>query len=211
MEENVQNAKQQINLTVIPNIQTKLKVSQPDDPFEREADNIAEQIVGMNNKDSKAKFDNKNKRKEIINRKCSKCEKEDDDDKEELIPISRKSNTINKHNVEISNETNNKINNIIESDGGKPLDITTKEFMESRFGYDFGNVRIHTDERATKSAYLVNALAYTVGNDIVFEEGQYNPNSLDGRKLLAHELTHVVQQKGRYRHPASIRPQTGQG
>jgi hypothetical protein len=66
--------------------------------------------------------------------------------------------------------------------------------MESRFGYDFGRVRIHTDERAARSANSVNALAYTIGYDIVFGEGQYQPNTLDGIRLLAHELAHVAQQ-----------------
>ena len=80
------------HLIDILNIQTKLKISQPDDPLEKEADRVAEHIVGMNYKDSKTKFGNKNKGKETINRKCSKCEEEDNDDKEEeLIQISRKS------------------------------------------------------------------------------------------------------------------------
>ena len=67
--------------------------------------------------------------------------------------------------------------------------------MESRFGYDFSSVRIHTGEMRCQSANSVNALAYAVGNDIVFGEGQYQPNSLQGSRLLAHELTHVMQQK----------------
>ena len=67
------------HLTAIPNIQTKLKISQPNDPLEKEADRVAEQIVGTNYINSNAKFGNKNKGKETINRKCSKCEKEDDD------------------------------------------------------------------------------------------------------------------------------------
>ena len=66
--------------------------------------------------------------------------------------------------------------------------------MESKFGYDFSNVIIHTDEKASKSANSMNALAYTLRNDIFFGQGQYQPNTLRGRRLLAHELTHVVQQ-----------------
>jgi hypothetical protein len=67
--------------------------------------------------------------------------------------------------------------------------------MESRFGHDFSAVRVHTDEKAAVSARAVNALAYSVGNDLVFEREQYAPNTLAGRKLLAHELTHVAQQR----------------
>jgi len=77
---------------------------------------------------------------------------------------------------------------------GKPLDPQTRADLEPKFGQDFSGVRIHTDARAAESARAVNALAYTVGNNIVFNEGRYNPNSSDGRHLLAHELTHTVQQ-----------------
>jgi len=79
---------------------------------------------------------------------------------------------------------------------GRPLDHATRAFMEPRFGHDFGRVRVHTDTRAAGSAEAVNALAYTVGNDIVFGTGQYAPGSAAGRRLLAHELAHVVQQAG---------------
>jgi len=67
--------------------------------------------------------------------------------------------------------------------------------MESRFGHDFSRVRIHTDEKAAESARAVNALAYTAGHDIVFGAGQYVPETPEGRRLLAHEMTHVVQQR----------------
>jgi hypothetical protein len=66
--------------------------------------------------------------------------------------------------------------------------------MEPRFGHDFSRVRVHTDARVAESARAVNALAYTVGRDVVFGPGHYRPSSLGGRKLLAHELTHVLQQ-----------------
>jgi M6 family metalloprotease-like protein len=68
--------------------------------------------------------------------------------------------------------------------------------MEPRFGHDFSKVRVHTDTRATESAHAVNALAYTVGPQIVFGAGHYRPGTTTGRQLLAHELTHVVQQQG---------------
>jgi hypothetical protein len=79
-------------------------------------------------------------------------------------------------------------------DSGRPLDPRTRGYMESRFGVDFGNVRVHTDDRAAQSARQINARAYTVGSDIVFSSGKYAPETSSGRKLLAHELTHVVQQ-----------------
>jgi hypothetical protein len=77
---------------------------------------------------------------------------------------------------------------------GQPLDRETRAFMEPRFGHDFSHVRVHTDARASESARVVDALAYTVGREVVFGAGQYVPETRQGRQLLAHELTHVVQQ-----------------
>lgn len=79
---------------------------------------------------------------------------------------------------------------------GQPLDRQTRAFMESRFGHDFSQVRVHTNPKAAESSKSVNALAYTVGHNIVFGTGQYSRSSAAGQKLLAHELAHVVQQSG---------------
>jgi hypothetical protein len=77
---------------------------------------------------------------------------------------------------------------------GTSLDSETRDFMEARFGRDFSAVRIHSDSAAAKSSRAIDANAYTVGQDIVFAEGKYSPGSVEGQRLLAHELTHVVQQ-----------------
>lgn len=77
---------------------------------------------------------------------------------------------------------------------GQPLDRSIRDLMEPRLSADFSPVRIHTDSRAAASAHSVDALAYTVGSHIVFAAGQYAPDTTAGRRLLAHELTHVVQQ-----------------
>ncbi len=77
---------------------------------------------------------------------------------------------------------------------GRPLDVGVQAEMEARFGYDFSRVRIHADARAAESARAVNALAYTVGSDVVFATGYYAPSSWDGRRLLAHELWHTIEQ-----------------
>ena len=79
---------------------------------------------------------------------------------------------------------------------GRPLEAGLRQDMEQRFGYDFSRVRIHADVAAEQSAREMNANAYTVGGDIVFAAGQFAPGTLEGRRLLAHELTHVVQQSG---------------
>ena len=83
---------------------------------------------------------------------------------------------------------------IVLKGSGQPLDSSTRAFMEPRFGHDFGNVRVHVDARAAASARSVNALAYTVGHDIVFSDGAFAPDDPSGRSLLAHELAHVIQQ-----------------
>jgi hypothetical protein len=82
---------------------------------------------------------------------------------------------------------------------GQPLDSTTRAFFEPRFGHDFSRVRVHTNAESATSAAAVNALAFTVGEHIVFRAGHYEPSSMEGRRLLAHELTHVLQQ-GEVRH-----------
>ncbi len=81
---------------------------------------------------------------------------------------------------------------------GQPLDAGTRSFMEPRFGHDFSGVRVHTDAKAAESAKSVNALAYTVGRNVVFGAGQYIPGTMAGRRLLAHELTHTIQQSQGY-------------
>jgi len=80
---------------------------------------------------------------------------------------------------------------------GQPLDRTSRDKLESRFGHDFSRVRLHTDAKAEESARLVDALAYTVGTDIVFGARQYAPRTAEWWSLLMHEATHVVQQGGR--------------
>ena len=79
---------------------------------------------------------------------------------------------------------------------GQPLDTSTRAFMEPRFGHDFSGVRVHTGAQADESARAVNAAAYTVGQNIVFSNRMFRPSEASGRQLLAHELTHVVQQSG---------------
>ena len=81
------------------------------------------------------------------------------------------------------------------SGGGATLDEPVRRDMESRMGHDFSDVRVHTDAAADHSARSVSAHAYTVGSNIVFQRGAYDPGSTAGRTLLAHELTHVVQQR----------------
>ncbi len=86
------------------------------------------------------------------------------------------------------------VHDVVGSGGGAPLDDGTRATMESAFGRSFDDVRVHTDPRASASAESVGANAYTVGSDLVFRSGSYDPSSAAGQRTIAHELSHVVQQ-----------------
>jgi hypothetical protein len=169
----------------INNIQAKLKVSQPDDAYEQEADRVAERVMNLlllpsepvnaTVKSIGADTDNNKK----VNRKCIGCEmknEEEEEEEEEMMNVSRKASNA-KNNLNVPDSALQTINDVVQSGG-----------------HDFSNIRIHTDEMAARSSNSLNALAYTVGNHIAFGAGRYSPNSLEGRKLIAHELTHVLQQ-----------------
>lgn len=129
-------------------IQRKLAISQPDDPYEQEADDIAEHVMRI------------------------------------AAPAAPSGNA---ESPPIVHEAL--------SSPGQPLDPITRSFMEERLGHDFGHVRMHTDARAANAAAAIAARAFTVNRDIVFGEGEYAPSAESGRRLLSHELTHVVQQR----------------
>jgi hypothetical protein len=95
----------------------------------------------------------------------------------------------------LSEEQPSPVHDVIRSGGGTPLDPATRVVMEQRLGQDLSDVRVHTDAKADESARSVNAHAYTVGSDVVFKSGQYAPDTPSGRHTLAHELTHVIQQR----------------
>ncbi|MGH3799762.1 MAG: DUF4157 domain-containing protein [Pseudonocardiaceae bacterium] len=95
----------------------------------------------------------------------------------------------------VSEEERSPVLDVVGSGGGSPLDVDTRADMESRLGHDFSDVRVHTDSRAHDSARAVNAHAYTVGSNVVFQRDKYDPSSTEGKTMLAHELTHVVQQR----------------
>jgi hypothetical protein len=122
-----------------------------------------------------------------VQRKCTQCEEEEEERRRKL----------QRQSGDAAPGVAPPIVHQVLNTPGRPLDGSTRSFMEQRFGHDFSGVRIHTDERAAESAQSVNALAYTVGRDIVFGAGQYAPTLPAGQKLLAHELTHVVQQGAR--------------
>ena len=163
----------------LPFIHTKLTVNAPGDQYEQEADAMADKVMRM--KDPFLPSTNSNSFN--IQRKCAGCEEEDKH-------VHRKENAATE--PQGSDELNHYVGSLGSS--GHALPESSRQFFEPRFGQDFSNVRVHTDAVAAKSAQSINALAYTTGNNIIFNEGMYSPVSESGRKLMAHELTHVVQQ-----------------
>jgi len=159
--------------------QTRLTVNTPGDAYEQEADRVATQVLRMSDEEVLAA-----RAGEGIQRLTS------EEEEEELLQAKEESGAT----PQVTPETQAAIDAM--RGGGAPLDPTTRAFMEPRFGHDFSQVRVHTDTRAATVARSLDALAFTVGNDIAFAPGQYRPGSDDGRALLAHELTHTLQQRG---------------
>jgi Domain of unknown function (DUF4157) len=161
-------------------LQTKLVVNTPGDVFEQEADRIAEQVVGMP--------EPRLQRACACGGECSECQAQQlERAPERLQPMSVESGDAGEAVAPPI------VGEVLRSPG-QPLDPVTRAFFEPRFGHGFDQVRVHTDAAAYESAEAVGAHAYTVGHQIVFGEGQYAPGTSDGTKLIAHELTHVVQQ-----------------
>jgi len=159
-------------------IQCKLSIGSPEDPLEDEADAIADKVMRM-------------PEQSFVQRKCAHCEEEEKAQRKPLAPFIQKKSATSNH---IASDT---ISSQIHATKGKGSSIpeTTKSFMESRFGTDFSTVNIHTGSYASKLSAQLNAQAFTVGSDIYFSEGKYSPESDAGKHLLAHELTHTLQQE----------------
>ena len=154
-------------------LQAKLKISQPNDIYEQEADRVAEQVMRMPDPILQRKFPKCNKYKEKILQAKESTGQTPANQRQDALPV-----------VEVVRSP------------GQPLDPNTRAFMEPRFGYDFSGVRVHTDSVAEQSARDLNANAYTVGNNIVFGAGQFIPGVQRGQQLIAHELSHTIQQTG---------------
>jgi outer membrane protein OmpA-like peptidoglycan-associated protein len=134
----------------------------------------------------------------LLQRECSKCSShsidvEPDEDQKKRLNLQRRA-----ANEAPPQEVPQIVHDVLRSPG-EPLDRDARAFMEPRFGHDFSKVRVHKDAKAAESAKSVNALAYTVGQDVVFGAGQYAPGTSTGKRLLTHELVHAVQQGSRGR------------
>jgi len=164
----------------LANVQAKLAVRAPGDIYEEEADRVSNQVMNMSAPQ--------------LQRTCAcggegpKCQTEQPGQQHERLQT--------KH-IGSSDFGQTAVPPIVHEvlrSPGQPLDPASRLFMEPRFGHDFSKLRVHTDEKAAESAQAIGAAAYTVGNDLVFGAGEFNPQNSDGRQLIAHELTHVIQQ-----------------
>jgi outer membrane protein OmpA-like peptidoglycan-associated protein len=177
-------------------IQAKLKISQPDDKYEQEADRVADQVMRMpepreslvNGHGSLGKREKEsslvNGHSSLVQRQstCPECMEE--------VRLQRKEMAGRTSDVAPGVESH--IQNL--KTGGHPLSRSTRTFFEPRFGADFSHVRVHSGSRAAQAAQSVDAHAFTTGNNIVFNQNKYLPGTSGGKRLLAHELAHVIQQ-----------------
>ena len=179
--------------------QPKLAVSTPGDPFEREADRVAEQVMRTADPSppeirrldrppaqrvcAECEEEAESEKKATVQRKCGPCAAEEEEGKAQRTPEEG-----------APAEATPQVTNL--RGGGAPLSSPVRAFFEPRFGRDLSAVRVHDGAEAAGAARSIHALAYTVGSDIVFGAGQYQPSSETGQRLLAHELTHTIQQSG---------------
>jgi hypothetical protein len=164
-----------------------LRIGEPNDAFEREADRVADEVLAGPEGRSPASL---SRMGSSVQRKCA-CGGSGEGECEEC----KKKELRRKATGPAPHEAPPIVGDVLRSPG-QPLDRGTRGFFESRFGYDFDKVRVHTGGTAAESAASVQARAYTVGHDLVFANSQYQPHSEAGRRLLSHELAHVVQQSG---------------
>lgn len=197
------------------NIQAKLTIGNPDDNYEKEADSTAEKVTSGSQPLVQLKFDGTNtqskgeseEEKEGVQRK-SESEKKDElvqKKQEEEEQIQAKASAIQLKS-EGSADSNQSSGSGIEGSlsasqgGGNPLSSDVRDEMETGFGADFSSVRIHTGSDAVQMNSQINAKAFTHENNIYFNQGRYNPNTSEGKNLIAHELTHTIQQGAAKQH-----------
>ena len=187
-----------------PAPQAKLKVSRPGDKYEQEADRVADTVLRMPDPSRKPDGPAKGGRTGL-----QRAEEPEvtalhggQEREEGEAQVSRKSRGGAPRTV--PPRLHGRIAAL--KGAGKALPDSSREFFEPRFGHDFSKVRVHTDHRAAETAGEVGARAFTVGRDVVFGAGQYQPGSSEGKRLLAHELTHTIQQGASVKRIQADRP-----
>ncbi|NOQ33835.1 MAG: DUF4157 domain-containing protein [Methanosarcinales archaeon] len=191
---------------VVAGIQAKLKIGQPGDMYEREADRVADEVMRVPEPEIQRQEEEEQEEEILLTKPLVdqitplvQRQVEEEEEEEMLQAKSREDAT-----SEVTDDLESQINAI--RGGGRPLAESERAYFELRFGNDFSRVRIHTEARAADMARVLNAHAFTLGNDIVINAGRYAPETSEGKKLLAHEMTHVVQQNA-----GNVRASSDQG
>jgi len=176
-------------------IQTQLTVGPVSDGYEKEADHMADRVMAMSQETVEQGSTNG---QSSLTRKETGLQMAQDDRK-----LQAKGMTLAQRQEEGGFTAGSDVESRLESQrgGGKPLPLETRAFMEPRFGVDFKDVRTHNDSEADSLNDTLQAKAFTSRNDIFFKDGAYQPGRVDGQRLIAHELTHVVQQGGAVNSP----------
>jgi len=167
-------------------VQAKLRVNEPGDQFEQEADAMADRVINMRDFGTDKTF-SQGMIGRSIQRKCAECEEDDKKKKQKLM---------RKEISGLSGSSESAAENFqnLSYEPGTPINDRTRNFMEGAFSSDFSSVRVHTGNYAEEMSRTLHARAFTFGNDIFFNHGEYSPDSYEGQHLLAHELTHTIQQ-----------------
>ena len=206
-------------------LQANLRIGQPGDVYEQEADRVADAVMRMPEPGVQRQVEPEEEEEETLQSKPLASQitplvqvqrqEEPEEEEEETLnakPLSEEITHLVQRQVEpeeeeeelqakatsgrISEVTPNLKSHILSlKGGGQPLSGTERAFFEPRFGADFSHVRIHNDPSAANVARLINARAFTRGRDVVFGNGEYAPGTSSGRRLLAHELAHIIQQR----------------
>lgn len=175
-------------------VHTKVTVNEPDDKYEKEAECVADAV--MRTPVSERAIDAENRLPSVhIQRLCPRRQRRHNEDKS-LNYEEYEAELQRKENTGMVPPVTDPIQQQIQSlrGGGRPLPRSMRSFFEPRFGENFRDVRLHMGSKADEIARSVNARAFALGNNIVFANGAYEPDTKTGQRLLAHELTHVAQQ-----------------
>jgi hypothetical protein len=184
-------------LLALGDVQAKLRVGQPGDPLEREADRVADEILRTADDEPEVHLSGESKRvapqpavQPISQLTQRKKEEEEEEDEEGDLSLKAKGLPRQRR---VADEIEKRIGRV--RGGGQPLSESVRSFFEPRLGYDLSRVRVHTGSDAAGAAQKLGAHAFTYRNDIFLGAGRYRPETSAGRHLLSHELTHVVQQR----------------
>lgn len=188
-------------LVSMARVQARLNIGRANDAYEQEADAVADHVSSGNPVPAISSLSGSTADSAMQG-------KQQEDEQQENLPPAQRKPADN-----ASAGTGSGLQHGVQSlkGGGQALPKTERGFFESRIGADFGQVRVHNDAGAAQLARSINARAFTRGSDVVFNAGEYAPHSHEGRKLLAHELTHVVQQNGAGNQHASANGNSMQG